>query len=376
VHDEYPRLSAKAAFDFWNATRPGDFVFHVRSGYAGSQAFAPVVWGGDAEADFDETQGLPAQLRAGLNLGMSGVPFWGSDVTGFKCLTDAPRDKEVYFRWVEFGAVSPVMRDENACVNPLKGDQSKWTLWMDDETQTLYRAMASLHTRLAPYFRALAATAHTSGAPIMMHPMLRFPREHDAWAVEDSFFFGDALYAAPVVRRGVTMRTVWIPPGRYLEWTEGTIASGPGTTTVPAPIDRLPMFLVEGQILPMLDPSVQTLAPSTDPTIATEASVADRLDVIVALGAGGSATRTLPDGTVLTATRSAATMTGNTTTAADASALATCDACSLMDTFGQVPRIRATSALAASSDLSVGDLHLVATSTTQRHIRWDVRLLP
>ena len=76
------------------------------------------MWSGDPEATFDDTQGLPAMLRGGLNLALSGVPYWGSDVGGFKCLTDALRDKEVLVRWYAVGALSPIMMDQDACVNP------------------------------------------------------------------------------------------------------------------------------------------------------------------------------------------------------------------------------------------------------------------
>ena len=68
---------------------------------------------------------------------MSGAPYWGSDISGFKCFTtDGPRDKEVYLRWVQFGAVSPIMMDQNACYT-VSGHQPKWTLWSDAETVAL-----------------------------------------------------------------------------------------------------------------------------------------------------------------------------------------------------------------------------------------------
>lgn len=373
VHNDFPRMSAKAAWELLDKKRPGDFAFHVRSGYTGSQAFTPMVWGGDAEATFDETQGLPSVLRGGVNLGMSGVPYWGSDMTGFKCLTDAPNDKEIFFRWVEFGAVSPVMREENACSNPVK-TKTKWSLWNDDDTQTMYRAMASLHTRLAPYLRSLALVAHQKGTPIMIHPVLLFPHEPDAWAVQDSYFFGPSLYAAPVVRRGVTSRTVWLPPGQYLEWTDGSVHTGPGNVTVPAPLDRLPLFLVADRLVPMLDPAVQSLVASTDSTV-TEQTVSDRLDVIGALSATGTATFTLADGTVLTATSGGAG-DDSTTAAASVDALATCDSCSLVDMFGQAVRVRATSPLATTSSLLIHGLTLTAKGPSVRRIRWDIRLLP
>src|SRR4029078_4560516 len=109
VHDAEPVLSATAAHDLLEKERPGDYLFFVRSGYSGTQKYVPAVWGGDAEATFDKTQALPSTLGAGLNLSMSGVPYWGSDMTGFKCLTPDANDKEVFLRWLEIGAVSPHM---------------------------------------------------------------------------------------------------------------------------------------------------------------------------------------------------------------------------------------------------------------------------
>src|SRR4029079_6764109 len=140
----------------------------------------------DPEATFDETQGLPAMLRGGINLGLSGVPIWGSDISGFKCLTEYPRDKEVYLRWAEVGAVSPMMYDENACSNPL-GAREKWKLWNDQETIDVYAAMARLHTRMSPYWDVYAREANATGMPIMRHPFLLHPKEPEAWKAESTF---------------------------------------------------------------------------------------------------------------------------------------------------------------------------------------------
>jgi alpha-glucosidase (family GH31 glycosyl hydrolase) len=125
LHNAFPVLSAKAAHDLLEHDRPGDYLFFVRSGGSGTQRYVPAVWGGDAEATFDETLGLPSAVRGGVNLAMSGVPYWGSDMTGFKCLTTAPHDKEVFLRWVELGAASPIMMEQDACANPLQ-PQTKW----------------------------------------------------------------------------------------------------------------------------------------------------------------------------------------------------------------------------------------------------------
>ncbi len=217
VHNQFSVLSAKAAHDLLVAEKRDDFLFFVRSGYTGSQQYVPAVWSGDPEATFDDTQGLPAMLRGGINLGLSGVPLWGSDISGYKCITDFPRDKDIYLRWVEMGAVSPIMMEQNACSNPVGEKREKWKLWNDQETIDVYGAMARLHTRLAPYFDVLARESHVSGVPIMRHPFLYHPREPEAWTAESSFYLGASLFASPVVQRAKLDKDTWLPPGKWVE---------------------------------------------------------------------------------------------------------------------------------------------------------------
>lgn len=352
VHNVFSVLSAKAARELLKGR---DAMCFVRSGYTGSQAYAYEVWGGDSEASFDDTLGLPGSLRGGLNLGLVGVAYWSTDTGGYKCLTDAPHDKEMLVRWYEMSALSPMMHDEDACSNPVGGERVKARLWDDVETQDIYRTAASLHTRLAPYFRALALVANAKGTPLTRHPFLLFPDQPESWKVEDTFFVGDALYAAPVVRRGVRTRSVWLPPGRYVEWTERTVHTGPARVEVPAPLDRLPLFIVENQLVPLLDAEVQTLAPSMDPAIVTEASRADVLDVVVVLGPAGSASLTLADGSTLKASR--------------ASGPATCTDCGAEDTSGQVRRVK----VSARGTAQFADVHVESSSS--RLIRWEVLTL-
>ncbi|MEO7092881.1 MAG: TIM-barrel domain-containing protein, partial [Polyangiales bacterium] len=374
LHNEFPVLSAKAAHDFWEKERPNDYLFFVRSGWTGTQAYAPVVWGGDPEATFDETQGLPAMLRGGVNLAMSGVPFWGSDISGFKCFDNsAPRDKEMYLRWAQFGAVSPVMMEQNACTAIVE-KKTKWTLYSDDETTKVYGDLARLHTRLQPYFLVLAKQANLTGRPLMMHPFLLHPKEKAAWSVPDAFYLGPALYASPVVRRGVFEKKTWLPPGkRFVDLDDLRVYQGGAEVTIPAPLAKLPLLRVSGEILPLLDASIETLAPATDPEVVTLEKVSDRLDLQVALAAGQEAKLVLVDGTELTATRAADA--GNPASIAIAPTeadLAACDGCYLDTKQGDVDRLRVTTTLAATTDVTLQDVHLVARGPSARRIRWDV----
>ncbi|MEZ4298323.1 MAG: glycoside hydrolase family 31 protein [Polyangiaceae bacterium] len=372
-HNAFPVLSAKAAFELMEKERPGDYLFFVRSGASGTQAFVPAVWGGDAEVSFDETQGLPSTVRAGLNLSMSGVPYWGSDMTGFKCLGKEPKDKELFLRWVEFGAVSPIMMEQNACSNPIE-KKEKWKLWNDIETVDIYRRYALLHTRLSPYFNALARTASATGQPISMHPFLLFPDDPRSGDVEDAYFLGHGIYVSPVVRRGLTSKDTYLPPGRYVDWDTLAVQEGGKFTITQAPLDKLPMWLVEGQLVPMLDPSIDTLAPATDPDVVTPADVAEVLDVRAALAVGQTATFTLADGTSLTATRGESDA-GNPEGLSEVTALsdvASCEGCYFRETVGSVERVAVTSALGKSTTLVLGDVELRASGPSARRVRWEV----
>ncbi len=372
VHNAFPVLSAKAAHDLLEQERPGDYLFFVRSGYSGTQRWVPAVWGGDAEATFDESQGLPSTLRGGVNLSLAGVPYWGSDMTGFKCLTDAPHDKEVFLRWVELGAVSPIMMEQNACSNPL-GKQQKWTLWSDEETTQTYARLARLHTRLAPYFWTLAKTASETGRPLTLHPFLVHPSAAAARTIDDAFYLGPSLYTSPVVRRGVTAKKTWLPPGRFVHFEDYTRFEGDREVTVPAPLGKLPLFLVENQIVPLLDPAVETLARSEDPNVPSAESLSDRLDVKVFLGKSGHARLELADGTVLEAFRLDEDA-GNpaSLTAVEESELAACSGCYREDDKGDVSRLRVGTSFASGSDLTLNDVRLRVSGGPERRVRWEV----
>ncbi len=314
LHNRFPVLSAQAAHDLLTVEKPDDFLFFVRSGYTGTQQFVPAVWGGDPEATFDESQGIPSAFRSGLSLALSGVPYWGSDTTGFKCLTDFPRDKEVYLRWAALSATSPIFMEQNACSGIDSPD--KHTLFADQETVDVYAAMARLHTRLQPLFRTLALEASTTGAPLLRHPFLLAPKDEASVLVDDAWFLGDTLYAAPALRRGLLERLVYFPPlpshgeGRYVDLS-ALFARGQASSfqvhrsgdedVVAAPLDELPIFLTEGRLLPLLDDEVQTLGDSPRPEVVDVADRAGVLDVHVALGDGGEARLTLADGTELVA---------------------------------------------------------------------------
>ncbi|MEO6418510.1 MAG: TIM-barrel domain-containing protein, partial [Polyangiaceae bacterium] len=374
MHNIFPVIYQKATSDYLRKVRGDDFMFFARAAYTGSQAVSPVVWSGDPAASFDDSKGLPAQVRAGVNAGLSGIPFWGSDVSGYTCQNDPPADKEVFLRWAAFGALSPVMEVENACSGSMSGP--KWNVWSDAETTKIYGDYARLHTRLFPYLYAAAKEATLTGIPVMRHPFLVHPKSPEAYAVDLDYYFGSSLYVAPVVRRGATTRDVWLPPGRWVDWFSlEPLASGKVTRTVP--LDVMPLFLKSGAIVPLLDPSIQTLVrTATDPTVVTLDSVKDVLDARAAIDlAARDAAITLTDGTSLAASLGAGALAlpADLAVAATDAELSTCAACGKIDTLPSgVQRVRVST---SAPTIAVGGLTLSRPVGTQK-IRWDVAVLP
>lgn len=385
VHNDFPRLSVRAAAELRaRVAAQRELFFFARSGYTGTQAFAPGIWSGDPEASFDDTQGLPSQVRAGINMGLSGVAMWGSDVSGFKCITDDPHDKEMYLRWAEFGAVSPYMLEDNACANPI-GGKSKWKLFDDDETVQVYGAMARLHTRLFPYFQASMDEATRTGLPIIRHPYLFHPTEPEAWATESSFYLGPSLYASPVVARGARTKEFWLPPGRWVDVEDFEVLEGGRRVTTGAPLAKLPLFLREGTMVPLLDASIETLVETaSDPTVVTLSKVRDRLDVLVALGTETEARYVLSDGTTLTARRSVAAGPVTPAREVSASEVVSCagdaaeSGCFAREPggAGAANRLRVTTPLAPSARLVIDDVEVIVdASPVPRRVRFTVALL-
>jgi alpha-glucosidase (family GH31 glycosyl hydrolase) len=378
AHNDFPRMYQKATFDYLTKVRGDDFMFFARSGYSGTQAHVPVIWSGDPAASFDDTRGLPANVRAGINAGLSGIPFWGSDISGYTCLHDGPPDKDVYLRWAEFGALSSDMHDENACSQAPPGSPPKWNVWSDDETLQVYGRYARLHTRLNPYLHAAAKEAVDTGLPIMRHPVFVHPNVPEAWSVELEYYFGSALYVAPVVRRGATTRSLWLPPGKWADWWTSGVVAGGATITRDAPLDLIPMYLRSGGIVAMLDPSVDTIAPDSRDDVVSAPEVAGILDVRAAIDrATASGQTTLTDGTTLSVAMrdGSVSLPTDYPNAKSEAELTSCDHCAKIDPVDGGIRVRVTTASEGESELVLGALSLKHGGGTKR-VRWDMVVIP
>ncbi len=269
-HNLYPVLYHRSGQRFADRQRRPIARF-TRSGWTGVHRFTPIVWGGDPSTSFG-FDGLRSSVTQALSMGTSGIGVWASDVGGFFTLTGDKLTRELLHRWIQFGAVSGVMRTKAEGIGvPLAGRPQIW----ERPTISLWRRYAKLRTQLYPYVSAAAAEYRRTGMPLMRHPALSFPDDARATAREDQFMFGPDLLAAPVVRDRQRRKGVYLPRGRWIDlWRsarykrrEGAldlrrarVLRGGRNVNLPAPLTELPLLVRAGAVLPLLSPDVDTLA--------------------------------------------------------------------------------------------------------------------
>ena len=243
-----PLFYHRITYEIAHQAKP-DVVQFVRSGYAGSQGYTRVVWGGDQFPDWSEDHGLPSVVRAGIAAGLSGFSVWGPDIA------ENGHSKELWTRWVEFGALTPIMRD-----HPWDKPEGAVNLWRDAETIDTFRRYARLHISLFPVFDAYAHEAAKTGLPVMRHLLLEYPGDPKTYDCDDEYLIGDKILVAPVVQQGATARSVYLPQGTWTNYWSGETLDGGNNVTVAAPLQQIPIFVRTGSILPFLSPDTETLA--------------------------------------------------------------------------------------------------------------------
>ena len=263
-HNRYPRDYHCAAPSAIAAAAAAGRPLPALAAGPGAAPCAQVVWGGDPTTawDFD---GLRSAVRQALTMGLSGISTWGSDIGGFFAFFQDELTPELLTRWVQFGAVSGVMRTQaDGIAVP---DKPRPQVWDPDQIAN-WRRYAKLRTQLYPYLAAADGEYQRTGLPLMRQLALVYPDDPAAAGRDDEFLFGPDLLAAPVVEPRATERSLYLPQGRWVDlWRSAAVprerrraahAAGEGASavagdvTVPAPLDELPLLARAGAVLPLL----------------------------------------------------------------------------------------------------------------------------
>ncbi len=236
AHNRYPIDWQTLNREVLEAARPdGDWAMFSRSGFLGVQGVSMIHWVGDQETNWSVYDGLPTVVPAMINLGVSGQSIVTHDIAGF---SGGPSSKELYLRWTELGAFTPVMRTHQGA-----DKLNNWSWNGDDETITHFRRFAAIHDALLPQLLEWRDQAVTDSIPMVRHLVLEFPEDTQVFSISNQYMLGDAFLVAPVVEPGATEQMVYLPAGaQWFHVWSGDSYEGGQWIEIPAPIGSPPVF--------------------------------------------------------------------------------------------------------------------------------------
>lgn len=250
----YALVNADAIYNGQRSINPNDRVFLLtRSGFAGLQRYSTATWSGDIATRWED---MKAQISAGLNFAMSGIPYWTMDISGFSVenrymraqegSADMDEWRELNTRWYQFGAFCPLFRSHGQF--PYREIYN-----ISAEGSPTYRSMkyyTDLRYRLMPYVYSLAGMTYFNDYTIMRAMVMDFANDKNTYDLDDQYMFGPAFMACPVYEYKARNREVYFPAGTWYDYYSGNAIEGGRSMTVEAPYEQMPLYVRAGSIVP------------------------------------------------------------------------------------------------------------------------------
>lgn len=244
MHNGYPivymRATRKAIVAYERSHPRRKLWFYYGGGYSGTPGSAAYEGGnvpGDEATNWGQASGLASLAPDMLNRAIAGAYGFTTDVGGYYDYTTPPTTKQLFLRWAEWTALSPIFRLHGS---GRTGTHTPWTY--DQQTVNAYRALSLLHEHAAPLILRLWKQADATGIPPTRPLWLEFPGDPRAATQQQEWTLGDNVLVAPVVTEGATSRAVYFPRGCWRDPQTHLIQRGPRRATVSAPLTYLPYF--------------------------------------------------------------------------------------------------------------------------------------
>ncbi len=242
----FPFMHTLGVQQHWREASEKKRVFLLtRSAFLGQQRVGAAVWSGDVYGSY---WGLRHQVAAGLNFALSGYPYWTTDIGGYWPPHDNPVEdpkfQELYARWFEYGTFCPIFRTH--------GHRPQNEIWSFDKVEPILVYYDKLRYRLMPYIYSLAWRVTNDDYTIQRPLVMDWRTDERVRDIGDQFMFGPALLVSPVLQPDANRRTLYLPkaPAWYDFWT-GTSQSGSREIDAEAPLDRIPIYVRAGSIVPL-----------------------------------------------------------------------------------------------------------------------------
>jgi alpha-glucosidase (family GH31 glycosyl hydrolase) len=256
--------------------RPNErpYALH-RNGYAGMQRYGSFLWSGDV---FSTWETLKTQIPIGIQTGLSGVPYWGTDIGGF--VPTPEFTAELFVRWFQFGAFCPLFRSHGRAwklrlpwgwntgdPGPIEMNDRNTVPHAgqlhDARVEPICRKYLELRYRLLPYLYSAVHECAVTGLPIMRALWMHFPNDPKAVACGDQYFWGKNILVAPVFEKAAATRQVYLPGGDWYDFWTGARLAGGREISRAVDLETIPLYVRAGSIVP-LGPIKQYVAEKSD----------------------------------------------------------------------------------------------------------------
>jgi alpha-D-xyloside xylohydrolase len=240
----YPKEYARGFYEGMEAEGQKNIVNLLRCAWAGSQKYGALVWSGDIASSWSSFRN---QLAAGLNMGISGIPWWTTDIGGFHGGNpDDVEFRELFVRWFQWGAFCPVMRLHGDREPKLGGptdtgaDNEIWSY--GDEIYQICVKYIGVREKMRNYTRGLMKEAHEKGTPVMRTCFYEFPEDARCWEVENQYMYGDTYLVAPILAPQQRFIKVYLPKGATWKLGDTQTYDGGQEIEFQCPLDTMPVL--------------------------------------------------------------------------------------------------------------------------------------
>ncbi len=237
MHNAWPAIWSKVNYEaVKEAGKLEEVLYFMRAGFTGNQKYCTLMWAGDQSVNWSLDDGLASVIPAALSMGMTGCGLHHSDIGGYTSLHGNIRSKELFMRWAEMGAFTPVMRTHEG-----NRPSENFQVYNDQEAIEHLARMTKIYKKLNKYIKAAVKENAEKGIPVQRPLFMHYEADKKCYDLKYQYLFGRDLLVAPVYQEAKKEWEVYLPEDNWIHLWSGKEFSG-GEIKVEAPLGQPPVF--------------------------------------------------------------------------------------------------------------------------------------
>lgn len=238
MHNAWPAMWAKINYEALKESgKLEEIIYFMRAGFTGNQKYCTLMWAGDQSVDWSLDDGLASVIPAALSLGVTGNGLSHSDIGGYTTLHGMKRTKELFQRWTEMAAFTPVMR-----LHEGNRPDDNWQFDSDDETIEFLGRFSRIYKEMSPYLKSLVEENSEKGIPVQRPIFYHYENEEKTYNIKYQYMYGSDVLVAPVYKEGEKEWSLYLPRDKWVHMWSGKEFDGCGEVKVEAEIGYPPVF--------------------------------------------------------------------------------------------------------------------------------------